>query len=322
MEADEEDWATAGPAPELKKRLGALAFIRDAYRRVEALAVGQGWEVEYPRPVWRLHNLGRREQVLRLDFTGITQPWLVELAKRWAHRQLTTGLSVATTYNSVRAVSWLSRWLARPTIAVDDIAGIDRALLERLLGDLRVEMPTHSRHLAVVAGLAGFLRAIHQYGWDPSLPASAQLYPEDYPKPRELLPRGLPDTVMAQVEAPANLDRWWDPALRLVTLILIRTGVRISSAVGLPFDCLVTDADGAPYLRYWNTKMKREALVPIDDELQQGILAQQRRVLAAFPAGTPVLFPRDRGQPRRCQTHAPATVSGLAGAVAGRLRRA
>ncbi len=62
----------------------------------------------------------------------------------------------------------------------------------------------------------------------------------------------------------------------------------------MPFDCLVTDADGAPYLRYWNTKMKREALVPIDDELRQGILDQQRRVLARFPGGTPVLFPAAR----------------------------
>jgi len=182
-----------------------LAFVRDAYRRVETLAVGQGWDVEYPRLVWRMANLGRREQVLRLDFKGITQPWLLELAKRWAHRQLTTGLSVATTYSGVRAVTWLSRWLARPTVAVDQLAGIDPALLERLLGDLRVEMATHSRHINIVGGLAGFLRAIHQYGWDNSLPASAQLYPEDYPKPRELLPRGLPDTVMAQVEAAASV---------------------------------------------------------------------------------------------------------------------
>src|SRR5438034_1083307 len=58
LEVSEEDWADARPAPGLKKRLGALAFLRDAYRRVEALAVGQGWDVEYPRAVWRLRNLG------------------------------------------------------------------------------------------------------------------------------------------------------------------------------------------------------------------------------------------------------------------------
>ena len=57
---------------------------------------------------------------------------------------------------------------------------------------------------------------------------------------------------MAQVEQPANLARQDNPACRLITLILIRCGLRISSAAGLAFDCTVTDADGAPYLRYYN----------------------------------------------------------------------
>ena len=72
---------------------------------------------------------------------------------------------------------------------------------------------------------------------------------------------------MAQVEQPANLARQDNPAYRLITLILIRCGLRISDALGLAFDCIVTDADGAPYLLYYNPKMKREALVPVDDEL-------------------------------------------------------
>ena len=96
---------------------------------------------------------------------------------------------------------------------------------------------------------------------------------------------------MAQVEDPANLDRWGNPAYRLLTVILIRCGLRISSAVTLPWDCVVTDADGAPYLRYYNTKMKREALVPIDDELRAMIGAQHDRIRLRWPDGTPVLFP-------------------------------
>ena len=97
---------------------------------------------------------------------------------------------------------------------------------------------------------------------------------------------------MAQVENPANLDRWANPAYRLLTVILIRCGLRISSAVSLSWDCVVTDAAGAPYLRYYNTKMKREALVPIDDELRAMISAQHDRIRRRWPDGTPVLFPR------------------------------
>jgi integrase len=41
--------------------------------------------------------------------------------------------------------------------------------------------------------------------------------------------------------------------------------------------------------------MKREALVPIDDELYRQIGEQQQRALQRFPVGAPVLFPRQTG---------------------------
>jgi integrase len=137
-----------------------------------------------------------------------------------------------------------------------------------------------------------FLQAIRRHGWDTSLPPSAMFFPEDYPKGGEKLPRALAEHVMAQVEDPANLARQGNPAYRLITIILIRCGLRVSDATGLPFDCVVRDADCAPYLRYYNRKMKREALVPIDDELQALIGDQQNRARERWPDGTPVLFAR------------------------------
>jgi len=62
--------------------------------------------------------------------------------------------------------------------------------------------------------------------------------------------------------------------------------------VSLPRDRVVTDADGAPYLRYDNHKMKRQALVPIDEQLHALIVEQQARVGQA-----PVLFPRPTKNP-------------------------
>jgi hypothetical protein len=97
---------------------------------------------------------------------------------------------------------------------------------------------------------------------------------------------------MAQIEDPANLARFTNPAYRLATLILIRAGLRVTDALSLPRDCLVTDADGAPYLRYDNHKMKRQALVPIDEQLHALIVEQQARA-----AGAPVLFPRATKNP-------------------------
>lgn len=56
-------------------------------------------------------------------------------------------------------------------------------------------------------------------------------------------------------------------------------------------DCLIHDGQGAPYLRYLNHKMRREAAVPIDEELQADIRAQQQRVASRWPQAHPHLFP-------------------------------
>jgi len=85
-------------------------------------------------------------------------------------------------------------------------------------------------------------------------------------------------------------------------MILTSCGLRISSALTLAYDPVARDADGAPYLRYVNTKMKREALVPIDEELVGQIREQQQRVLHRWPSGVPVLFPRPKANIRGTHT--------------------
>ena len=288
-----EEWWTALGAP--KNGRGWHPFILDARRRVEALAFGAGWDTEYPRDIWRLCNLGIDQPEAAISFAGIPQPWLRELAKRYIRWQLATGLSASTAGSGARAVTRFAAWLAclpEPPAGLDSVT---RPLLERYLAVLQAEMGGQVRHSTYVGGLSGFLRAVRRHGWDGTLPATTAVYPEDFPARGARLPRGLAAHVMAQVEQPANLGRLASPACRLITLILIRCGLRISSAAGLAFDCTVTDADGAPYLRYYNTKMKREALVPIDDELFRLIGEQKQRLLQRFPVGAPVLFPRQNG---------------------------
>ena len=125
---------------------------------------------------------------------------------------------------------------------------------------------------------------------------------------------------MAQVEHPANLDRWGNPAYRLITIILIRCGLRVSDATTAALDCVVTDADGAPYLRYLNHKMKREALVPIDEELAGLIAEQQQRILRTLARRHPGLFPGPHEEPRRHPPDQHAAPTGGAAPLAGALR--
>ncbi len=185
-------------------------------------------------------------------------------------------------------------WRLR-TAGQDENAGIEavtRPLLERYLAALQAEFGDRKLRKEHIENLNGFLTAVRQHEWEPALPAGAMIFPEDYPKRGERLPRALAGHVMAQVEDPANLGRWVDPGRRLITLILIRCGLRVGDACKLPSDCIVADGDGQPYLRYYNHKMKREALVPVDDELVAEIGRQRQRNAARWPGGTPVLFPR------------------------------
>jgi integrase len=192
---------------------------------------------------------------------------------------------------AVTAVTRFARFLEKNT-GVAVLAQLDRGVLERYLADLHAEYGGNPQRQGMHIGLLNrFFQAVRQHQWDTSLPSGVVFFSEDYPKRTERLPRALAEHVMAQVEHPDNLARFDSDAYRLVTVILIRCGLRVSDALKLAMDCLVTDADGAPYLRYVNHKMKRDALVPVDEELVALVHDQQHQVIARFPA-TSLLFPR------------------------------
>jgi integrase len=291
LDEPEEVWKER--FPDARRASHGRATLVQARQRVEDLACGHGWEIEYGRDVWRLRTLGiDAGEHPRLRFDRIPQPWLKDLAKRWLRWRLSTGLGTSQAYKSVAVITRFAAFLASPQAQVSELAQVNRAVLEHYLADLSAELAGKKVMGEHIGQLNSFFTAIRRLGWDTSLPANALFLPEDYPKPPARLPRYLAEHVMAQVEHPASLDRWKDPAHRLITVILIRCGLRIGDAIKLPYDCVIRDSDGAPYLKYFNHKMKREALVPIDDDLCQQINDQQQRVVEQWPGGVPVLFPR------------------------------
>jgi hypothetical protein len=96
-------------------------FVLHAHDVVTTLREGTGWEVEYPRDVWRLHtlpgltrNTGKApEGRNHLRFDRIIQPWLRELAKRWARLRLSGGLTVSTVLNDMGALTRFSTFLGQ-----------------------------------------------------------------------------------------------------------------------------------------------------------------------------------------------------------------
>jgi hypothetical protein len=231
----EETWRQriGRPAPRDSNPRALLIFAR---RQAEDLAcAGGGWDAEYGRDVWRLHHLGfQGRQTLRFD--RIPQPWLKELAKRWARWRISTGLCLEAVRRAVRAVERFAQFLSSPAVSITRLDDVDRPLLEQYLADLHAEMAGSQRQGAHIGLLNSFFTAIRQHHWDDTLPATAMFFPQDLPKRSERPPRALAEHVMAQVEHPGNLDRWGNAAYQLVTLILIHCGLRVSDALRLERD--------------------------------------------------------------------------------------
>jgi len=293
------DWWADRAGPKTSSYPAFLVFARDV---VDRLHEGTGWEVEYPRDIWRMERLpgltlnsGKGPSRDRLRFDRIAQPWLRERAKRWARLRLSSGLAVGTVVSDVKALRRFSTFLTEAAPAVDTVAGLDRPLLERYLAWLvTAELGPGAREDAVTC-LGMFFQALRRHDWAPSLPTTAVFFAEDLPPRKSRISRHLAEHVMAQVEALTNLDRWPNPEGRLVTMILIRCGLRATDACTLAFDCLLHDGQGAAYLRYFNNKMRREAAVPIDSDLEAEIRVQQQRIATSWPQQHPHLFPQLKG---------------------------
>jgi integrase len=159
---------------------------------------------------------------------------------------------------------------------------LTRAALESHLAWLRTQPLASATIRDETSAIAVFLRALRDHeDWAPQLPRTATIYPSDYPQMGAMRARGLPTHVMVQVRE--QLPRWRDPDGRFLTELMLGTGMRVGDACALGFDPVVLDADGHPYIHYWNHKMRREAFVPIERAMLIGIRHQQQRTAARYP---------------------------------------
>ena len=176
----EQDWRASCP-PQAAKSGHPVALLIYAHRKVAALAEGEGWDNEYPRDTWHMRRLGIGSQCATLQFAGISQQWLRDLAKRWTRWRLGTGLEAQTCYRGVRALTRFSGFLAAAGVA--SIGGISRDVLERYLAALAAEVAGRRDHRDYIGQVAMFLRDVRRHQWDGSLPASAVIFPRTTPAP-------------------------------------------------------------------------------------------------------------------------------------------
>ena len=121
------------------------------------------------------------------------------------------------------------------------------------------------------------------------LPAGAVIHGSELPR----VDHGLPKTVAGEV-----FEQWIDPANlallaerdQTLVLVLAFTGFRVSSVVTLMRDALERGPDGHPYLRYFNVKASREAMLPIPVLLAEQLARHEAHLAERYPQ-TKWLFP-------------------------------
>lgn len=270
-------------------------------------------ETEIAGDEWDLVTFGHTGT---LSFTKISQPWLREVAKRWAaddlpKRRSTTRSGGLAVRHHLGCVARLSASLRMRPDHGEDPAALDRPAMEAFLnrlaylqgsgqisGDARIRACREVRSVLATARSMGLTR--------PGGPAAGlgedfTISVADVPdKPEPAEPgRDLPVEIMRQI--CAHLDDVASPVMRLAIELAIDTGRRPEEICTLTLNCLSRDDDGAPVLVYDNHKANRLGRrLPISENTAQLLTDQHSRVRGRWP-DTPVaalkLLPTDRRNP-------------------------
>lgn len=264
-------------------------------RVIEGGGPPRGWEALWRKDAWGqldfphgdLASLYRGEEFIRFERIG--QPWLKEAAKRWARARLLADTAPRTMSSYVVGICHFSEWLAQYAPEVSAPSALSRSVLEDYMLWVRHESPwkpaTCNQRLLAVRLLLEEQREDGLAG----LPAGAVIHAAELPRVDPGLPQTLPGEVFAQWIDPANLALL-DEQDRTIVLVLAFTGFRVSSVVTLTRTCLELGSDGHPYLRYFNVKGSREAMLPIPPLLAEQLRRQEAFLAERYP-DTEWLFP-------------------------------
>jgi integrase len=266
-------------------------------RVVEGGRAPRGWEALWAKDVWRQGELPHGDlastyngEVL-IHFERLRQPWLKEAAKRWARARM-LGDTTPQTMSRYLADLWhFSDWLAAHAPETVAPALLSRAVLEDYLLWVRQQSgwkPATRSHRVVA--LRALLEEQAEDGLA-GLPRSAVIHRTELPRVNYRLPRQLGDEIFDQCVDPANLALLDDEQHRTVVLLLAFTGFRVSSLVTLTRDARELGPDGHPYLRYFNIKAKRQAMLPIAPALSEQLERQEALLAERYPEGTDWLLP-------------------------------
>jgi integrase/recombinase XerD len=223
----------------------------------------------------------------KLNFMLISQAWLRALVKRYLEYVLAVH-SASNAQKKFTALQHFSSFLAREAPQAG-IADLDRALILLYLNCLREQQLASVTWRYYLGSLRAFLETCAHRLQIPGLPRELLIFDDDFPPRREGGTREIPAEVLVQLST--HLKALPTTLLRMVA-ILLSVGLRVNELCQLPINCLITDDKHEWYLRFYQSKTRRELVIPlVEEEVIGAIQVQQQEVRARWGETCPYLFP-------------------------------
>jgi integrase len=247
----------------------------------------------YSRDVWDVRELGAQSLTIaqqyghyKLDFSTIEQPWLRTAIKKFIKYRLSNS-AFTTVANSLDSMRHFAEFLSESypdllpsemnrAIVLDYLTFLANAKYQARRGferqavaDRLLSPRTRQARIYI---LRLFIDTCIRNHWL-DFPAEPMVYPEDLPPRVKSQPRFIPDEVIEQLNA--KIDLLPEPYMRMV-LILEEGGMRISELCTIKFDCIFQDASGDWWLKYYQSKMKKDHTITISKEIVAVIQEQQQ----------------------------------------------
>lgn len=290
------------------QKIGTLEDLVTLTKRIESLRstivkatqiVVSDPETERHKDIWNLAVFGQGNRTL--DFTGITQPWLREVAKYWVSEDMprrrgdAIGGIMQTYIASLTRLSESLR-LHRSEDHGDIPALLDRTdavnFLHRLAYLTSTGTITQNMRIIDCRNVKRILNDLRNRGRRLPGDTAAALRPEftflaeDIPQQDESDEpgRSVPERILAQLcGALPLLEERSGSSIRAAIELLIDTGRRPDEICRLPFNCLSSDGEKSMliYHDYKNNRSGRR--LPVADATAEVVRNQQRAVRRRFP---------------------------------------
>jgi integrase len=243
---------------------------------------------EWDKEIWNALKLGIPINLSRSDyamnFEGIGQSWLYNAARKYLRYNIT----INSWGNSQRKLGIIKDFSLHLLTNYPDTGAdsIDRQLVIDYFSKLnQTGLKSSTRHYHV-STLQNFFELCAREEWM-DIPDKRLIYREDYPRKEKALPRYIPEEVMTTLNQ--HIDKLPNVIMRML-LVIQEVGMRVSELCGTPYDCLLRDAEGDYFFKYYQGKQKKEHTVPISAELVGVIIEQQQFIRSKFSTNCPYLF--------------------------------